>query len=332
MKGGLYVMKRKVITTAGIVLALVLSVTIQPVRAAVFDALSVFRVNEIHTIKIELADIEEFLQNSSSLGSIELPEEMPVSMISNEGGITRELNGAEDFEAFDFRLPGKLKDQTPIIKGSDAGKAVVSLDVITANRFLTALGGYALPESLAGAEFTIEIPPSVAVKYDNVLLAATQLPVVESDRLNAVQIVRDAIIALPVIPSGVRNQLLAIPVNDPNVYLPVLVGVGRSADIKGNTGYIYTLSDLQAYTNALPSDMLTGMLPEQNANSSNEASSIGIIGGSDGPTSVFIADSEVPEGMDFEDASVLIWTRDGVIYALAGAMTDAELIEIARSI
>ena len=302
-------MKRKIAAGSAVALVLIVIMAVQPLRSAALGALSVFRVNQVDTITVSVVDIEEMAQNLSALQDIQEPDAPPVHIISQQKPAMQTLSSISDFTAFDVKLPAALKDQTPDIAAVDSSTTVFSLIPDAANSWLASLGSqYSLPDSIASAQYTLTTPPSLAVRYDAVTLIATQAPVLSSGDNSDVQTLWNTALTVPLIPDDVKSQLAAVNLSGGDVYLPVLDGLGRAANLNGTTGYLYTMSDLQSLLGTLFQDGLALRSPMGTA----------LPGESD--------------GMDeMQNASVLVWVQDGVLYALAGQVSDQELLSIAQS-
>jgi len=174
-----------------------------------------------------------------------------------------------------------------------------ALDTAVINDLLYRMGASkTVDESLNGATFTLTTPPAFAAEYQDVALFATQRPYTDAPA-DVVSALKSALLSVPFIPEKLGAQLMTVDPAGHDVYLPVVEGLGRETDLGGVTGYIYTGSDLSEVLAALP-------LP---------ADGDGIL-------------SELRD----ENASLLTWTKGGVLYCLAGDKTDSELTQLARSV
>ena len=297
---------RKYLSAAIVIVIAAIIITVQPIRAFTTDVLSIFRVNQVKSINITVPDIEELVNNINDLKNNFAQDKTsgfgkkqnPVRILTEkQKPEIVSLENASDFKAFSFKLPTALKNEKPEIKMLEGQKISFSINAQTANRMLMAISaGALLPEDISLAEFTVESNAMVVAEYDNVILYAGQMPVLTTENKMHKNALRNCIINLPLIPENIREQIAAIPEDSRDIYLPVLVGFGRAANIKGgNTGYIYSADSLKS--------LLTSFVPQGEQT------------------------EKIPD-----DASVLIWSADGVLYALAGKLSDAELINIAGSI
>jgi hypothetical protein len=294
-------MKKWITGSAG-ALFLALFVMFAPVRAAVMDALSIFRVSQLNAIRITVGDVEEMAEGfrdfSPSSAGDSLEEPFAVEKLSPDVSPV-ELNSIDEFTAFNVKLPAAASGE-PRLTAVPAGGASLTLHVSAVNARLADIGADAyLPDSYEGGRITVRTPAALIAVYDDVVLGATQMPAVTTEDGVDLALLRDIALNVLPVPSSVAAQLSAIPVDSRNVYLPVLVGISREVNVGGATGYLYGASDLQAV--------------------------IGAVGAVSGETNDF--EAFTPQ----KDGSVLIWVRDGVIYALAGSLPGDDLLSIARS-
>ena len=339
-------MKRKLFILAPLALMVVLITFVKPVQTLALDALSIFRVNDVKTIQITVADLQEGMQTLTNLKKDfqgkALEHTSPINVVSQPQHEVTKLKKAEEFEAFKLRLPRELAAQTPEISAMDSSKMTFTLDVAACNELLKALRSpKQLSSNLQDVEMSMVSSAAAYAKYDDVLFLATQKSYLEAPQA-AKKELRDVMLDLPLIPTNLRQQLAEINEDSSDIYLPVLVGFGRKVDLGGENGYIYTLSDLKGLTETIPQDMIAPGSHSQSLEGLNGKTHEAI----DEMSKKFIskygeekfaalkeahkmATEEMP---NMENASVLIWTKDGNLYGLIGNKTDAELAKIARSV
>ncbi len=285
----------------GVAAVLVCAMLIPPVRAAAMSALSVFRVADTKTITISINDLREilaFVEEKNTAIQDDASRQMLTQLMEKAASEVKPLSDAGDFTAFPFNLPSALKDETPALRAVDSQAQSVILDTAKINAALTDLGAAALLETgLNGTALTIKTPPAVMAEYENVLLAATQTAYIDAPD-DVLESLKTSFLSIPAIPGDLRAQLAAIKPDTRDVYLPVIEGLGRATDLGGTTGYVYSSGDLAQVLIMLPG---------------------------------FADDAQLQELRD-ENASVLIWLKDGVLYFLAGALPDSALSQIARSV
>jgi hypothetical protein len=273
---------------------------IPPVRAAAESALSIFRVTDTKTITISIGDLQALLDDAITLEEPDTAEfeALVQEFMEKAESQVQSLSDAHEFEAFPVKLPDALKDETPALYALDAQEQTVTLDTEKINGTLTRLGASALVDSSwSGTAVTIKTPPVFFADYGDVALAITENIFVDAPDA-VLSNLKSAFLSLPAIPENLRAQLSPIDPKTHDIYLPVVEGLGRETDLGGTTGYIYSTADL--------ADVL-GMLPD-------------------------FADRTHLSELQDENASVLVWAKNGALYVLAGQLSDSELSQIARSV
>jgi len=284
------------------------------VQSFAMNALSFFRVQDVHAINISAADLQQLAQSIQQLKPLmseqgeeqntdagELPSEEDGSSAPDKllDSLFVTLNGPADFTAFDLNLPRTLRAETPSLRMMDTQTQTVTLQVQEVNDALARLGAQGLPASLDGAQITVQTPAVAIAEYSNNVLIATQTPVFSGDT-GVLSTLSQSLLSLPQLTDNLRLQLSDVDLTSGIVYVPVIEGFGQRTYVGNATGYLYTLSDLKTLIGSLD------ILPS--------------------------GDGEDPLKDFGGDASALVWTRDGVLYVLAGNQPAGELVNIARSV
>ncbi|MCB8816161.1 hypothetical protein [Desulfosporosinus shakirovi] len=340
-------MKRKIVIGASLVLMLGLTTFVKPVQTLALDTLSIFRVNNVKTLEITIGDLQEGMQTISNLKEdfkgMNFEHSSLINVVTHPQHEVTKLQEAEEFDAFKLRLPRELESQKPEISAMDSSKMTFTLDVDASNVLLKAVNSPKLLSSdLNNVEMSMVSSAAAYAKYDDVLFVATQKAYLDAPKA-AKKELRDVMLNLPLIPANLRQQLAEIEEDTSDIYLPVLVGFGREVDLGGKNGYVYTMSDLKGFTETIPQDMsapgshgqaLEGLNGESHEAAMAEMSKKLISKyGEEKFAALKEAHKMAAEEMpDMENASVLIWTKDGNLYGLMGNKTDAELAKIARSV
>lgn len=341
-------MKRKqLLILVSLALVLVLFVSVRPVQTLAVDALSIFRVNNLKTIEITMADLQEGMQAAANLKDnfqgTNFEHNPPLQVISQAEHKVTEMTAAEEFKAFRFRLPKELASQKPEISALDSGEIKFSLNVEACNELLKALNN---PGQLSGdlnnVTMSLVTPAAAYANYKDLLFMATQKPYLEAPKA-AKEEIRDVMLKSPLLPENLRQQLAAIEADSADIYLPVLVGLGREVDLGGQKGYIYTLSDLKAFAGTVQEN--SGAVSEAHSKylDSLKGESWEALRaemrekyirqyGEEKLAAFEEAHKKALEMTGWENASLLIWTKGGVLYSLIGNKPDAELAKIARSV
>jgi Fe-S-cluster formation regulator IscX/YfhJ len=293
--------KRLALLAAAAVIAS--AVLIPQVRAAAVSALSIFRVADTKTIRITVNDLQNMMTFLDQQDDAQDPDtsgdggKLPGLIERAESG-TRQLTGVDEFTDFPFSLPTALKDETPALYAVGSQAQAVTIDTDKINAALSELGAAVpLAGSLDGAVVTVSTPPAVVAEYPNVTLLATQTVSID-DPAGVMDGIKASLLSTQAISDDLRAQLQAIDPMTRDIYLPVVEGLGRETGLGGTTGYLYTTADLAQVIGNLPG---------------------------------FDDDAHL-EQLQNANATALIWTKDGVLYCLAGQLSDSELTRIARSI
>lgn len=282
-------MKKKKIITLLIACALVVTLCIPQVNALAMEALSGFRVGQAKTITITLDDISQMVsyaqENAEAYPDGELPDDWEGYSHGDEenfeGVSPRELDSISDFTAFDAKLPRDLESETVALYAVDQMEKTLTLE--------------------DGSDVSVALSPMLLAEYEgtDVYFLATQGM---SDSLSAEQKaeLHDKMLDLPFLTENIRSQLANIDPATKDIYLPVITGISREAEINGTTGYLYGMNELRG---------MMGALPEE-----------------------FAAEFSEAETSEMENINLLIWTKDDVLYMLLGDMPETELVAIARSV
>jgi hypothetical protein len=291
--------KRYFLLIIAVLLAAV--VFIPPVRAAAESALAIFRVADTKTITISISDLEDMLEYAKTLEAPEAGDDVDARLqhyMEQLESQVRPLDDADDFTAFPVHLPKALENETPAQYALDPQEQSVILDAAIMNEALGKLGATVLVGgSFDGMTMTVKTPPVFLADYGDVTLAVTENAYIDAPD-GVLENLKATFLSIPAIPENLRAQLAAIDPKTRDIYLPVVEGLGRETDLGGTTGYVYSTSDL--------ADVLR-MLPD------------------------FAGEEELSQLRD-ENASVLLWVKNGALYVLAGQLSDSELSQIARSV
>jgi len=288
-------MKKKMIGIAAIVAALLIAVTVPQVQVFAVSALSVFRVGDTRTINISLDDISQMAETAKEYAEANKDKfkehrDGEFRKPSMEKPEFKTLGDIDEFTAFNVNLPRELRNQNVELFATD----IIEKNISMGN-----------DESVL-----VALSPMLVAKYENVVFIATQgmNSSVSSETKSEIW---QKILNMPILTENIRTQLAAIDPDTKDIYLPVITGVSREADLGGTTGYLYSVSDMQIIMGALPTDLMAEL-----QNKTDETASAN-------------AHKEVSEN---KDANIIVWTKSGVLYALVGDVSDSELIAIARSV
>ncbi|MCL2323827.1 MAG: hypothetical protein FWC47_17185 [Oscillospiraceae bacterium] len=302
-------MKKKTLFSALAIVLVAALMFIPAVQTLAISALSVFRVGNTKTITVSLTDIEDAVnylkQFQGQFSEKDVNSNLAAQNIDKNTAIedaksqVKTLSDVSEFTAFSFNLPTALKNETPELYATDATSKTITVDTTMINDELAKIGvSNLIDNSYNGSEVTVNVAPSIAAHYTDVDLFATQGAYLDGNNA-VINGLWSNFLQMPFISDNLRSQLSNIDVMKEDVYLPVIMGLGRETSIGNTTGYIYTTQDMQQVLSSLPQDMMP-----------NDGNS-----------------TQSPK-----EGSALIWTKNGVLYCLVANKSDSELTQIARSI
>lgn len=295
---------KKIFIPVGIIAAAIALLFVPVVQSYAASALSIFRIQDTKTINITVSDIDQVAAYAKAHqpDAQNAADKKTDEKQSNEKPDIQptQLNNINDFKAFKVNLPKALQDEKPVIEMVDTQSKNITINASKINAELKAAGVQnSLDSKYDGQQLTISTPPAVNVRYPNVDLAATMMPYLSGPE-DLKQSIWKIAQEFPAIPEDIRAQLANINIDQHDAYIPVVEGVCREVDLGGTTGYLYSTSDLTTLSKSF-ADLMPSAAPEKTST-------------------------------DEKNTTALIWTKDGIIYTLAGSMSDSALANIARSI
>ncbi len=288
-------MKKKTIGTVAIVAALLLTVTVPQVQAFAISTLSVFRIGDTKTINISLDDISQMTETAkdyaeANKGKFDKHGEGKYEKPSMDSHEYKTLTNVNEFTAFDVNLPRELKNHETELFATD----IIEKSIQMQN----------------GDSITVAISPMLVAKYENVAFIAAQ-GMNNSMSSEAKSEMWQRMLSSPMLTENIRTQLAAIDPNTKDIYLPVISGISREADLGSTTGYLYAASDMQGIMGALPTELTAEMQSKM---------------------SEVVSKNTHTSPYEHKNENSIIWAKNGVLYALVGDLSDSELIAIARSV
>lgn len=236
---------KKLITAACLVLAAVTCISVQPIRASISSALSIFRIENIKALKISLADVEKI--------KTELREKNPnISLeqfgkISTTGGeqSTISLTAAKSLQDFTVKFPTAFSDSIPYIKVIAPSSINFTLNVKNVNDVLKSFGATDLfPIAADSKTFSVGFSKALFLRYKKgesiytiTQTATPQLSVPEGVNVDDLY---NSVISLPVLPDDLKTKLKAITDWKSTIYLPVVDTQMEEITINGKAAYVYS--------------------------------------------------------------------------------------------
>lgn len=237
---------RKFIAVACIVLVAAVCLTVQPVRAAIFDALKVFRVERLDSFSIspeEMAQIRDGLAKGE--GDFTLDR---LGRFGITGGKSSEATYDEAVNAcgFPILLPDNARKHNPEFMVTEPSTLSFTLNVDSANQVLRSLNATELlPAEVNGKTFTADFGVQVSAKFvidgKAFTLFETTAPnfqVPEGVDENALF---NTMASIPVFPDELKARLKSINDWKSTMYIPVFNGSGNQINeisFRGTTAYV----------------------------------------------------------------------------------------------
>ncbi|MEW6406861.1 MAG: hypothetical protein AB1649_34220 [Chloroflexota bacterium] len=287
---------------AVVTLLLALVLAFPSTRALASELLNLFRVQQVAVVPVDFTGLEQ-LTGNDALGSqfsemisssIEITEEPEESQLAADAAEASELAG------FTVRLPGEMTPSFISVSGSGAFTVTVDRDKAQALLDEAGRSDLVLPDSIDGAEISVEIPSAVSTAYGD-------CPTPEGeDAENLDRHYSDCVI------------LVQIP--SPTVNAPADVDVAQLAQVALEfTGM--SREDAAAFTSTVDwTSTLVVPIPRNSA--THEQVTV------DGVTGTLI--TRTADGVS---QYVLMWVKDGIVYAISGLGADTQsAIDMANSL
>ncbi len=221
--------------------------TMEPVRATVSDAVSIFRAHDIKTVDISLGDLktlEEGLRRNE--GNIDIENLAKVDQRGNECKSIplSEAQGSVNFPLSD--LDG-LKGKTPTeVNLMTDGTIDFTLNITNVNEIMKTLGAEKLFNTeLDGKTFSIYTPGSVSMTYalddkggrNDLTYTQTKFPEITAPQGTDVQDLVASIASLGILPPSLQSQLKSMTDVNHTLYLPNIDNMVESFEMGGQTFY-----------------------------------------------------------------------------------------------
>ncbi len=217
---------RKAFTAASVAAMLTICVTVQPVRAFISDALSIFRVENVKSFQISYADIEEIQRKlEEKAGDIEL-ENFGKIMMKGFAEQRLTVDEAKAANAPAILLPPDAKDDNMELILSQPGAITFTMDVKNVNEALKSFGSEKLfPDSLDGKTFTAHFAAQIQFTYNEggnfFFVEQTKSPELAVPSGVDVDQMYECLAELPILPEDIRRQLQSVKDWKNTIYLPV---------------------------------------------------------------------------------------------------------------
>jgi hypothetical protein len=234
---------RKFVAAACAALVVTVCVTVQPVRAAISNALSIFRVENVKGINVTLEDLQEIHEKlSSGQGEINLDN---MGSAKLQGGKSRasSQDDVKNLPDIDVAFPTALSGAAQSINVVEPASIDFTLNVKNVNQIMKSYGATKLlPDNIDGKTFKVDIASQVTMNYlvkdKNVVILQTKSPEITVPEGVNVDEVYSAVVEMPILPQNLKSQLKSIKDWKNTLYIPVVESDMTGVDINGAKGYM----------------------------------------------------------------------------------------------
>lgn len=238
---------QKILATVAVVGLVVVGVSAEPVRAAVSDAVSIFRADKIETVDVSLGSLqalEEGLRGKE--GSIHVEN---LADIEQSGGESSQvtLEEAKGMVSFKLDFPEGIKDKKPVaLTATGAEQVDFTLKIDAVNELMRTLGATSFfEEALDGKTFTVSVPASLQAEYSvegsdrTVYYSQTKMPEIIAPKEADTKKLIDAVASLGVLPTEIQSKIKTLSDVENTLYIPNVDGKVQTKTLGGNLVYYY---------------------------------------------------------------------------------------------
>jgi hypothetical protein len=231
---------RNMMVAACAAIVLTTCITVKPIKAAIVDAVSIFRVKDIKTVNISVDDLKQLetaLQNHKS--NIDIDK---VGKVSFKGGDhkTSNIEDAKKTLPFSLLIPDNMLDKDTQITVADPSRVDFTLDVENMNTLLKSLGGKnVFPKNLDGKTFSLDMSGEFNINYkygsDNkhVYINESKIPELLAPSEANVDEIFNALSELSVLPEEMQHQLKSMKDWKSTLYIPNIGITPEELNING---------------------------------------------------------------------------------------------------
>ena len=241
-------------------LVLTTCVTVKPIRAAVIDAVSIFRAKDIKSVNISLDDIKKLEKGlENHLADINIDN---VGKVNFQGGEQKTVTMEEAKKALPFTVsvPKNMTEKNvETLTINTPAKIDFTLNVDNVNQILNSLGGKnVFPKELDGKTFSLKMAGTLNVDYkDNVnkkyiSVMETKVPEIIAPAEANVDEIFNALSELSILPADMQKQLKSMKDWKNTLYIPNvgnnledmnIDGLKAIGSFENNTSSVLVLKD-----------------------------------------------------------------------------------------
>ena len=293
----------------GVVAILIVALTFPSVRAIANSFLGLFRLQQVTVVQVNPGDLPQQLGSSSTFEAL-LAEDVQVDELG-EVQSAASPEAASQMAAMPVRLPGDLQPEMPLLV-QPASRLVFTVDQGRVQAILDEIGrsDIRLPAGLDGASVTLEVPSGVTAMFGDCQQGMQDVMESGYDP--------DDVSASHPVDLGNCTTLLQMP--SPTISAPPgldVAGIGQAflqvmgmtpeeaasfaSNVDWTTTLVIPIPRYGTHYQDVQVDGVSGTLIQQ------------------GPT-------------DYAGEYLLVWVKDGVLYALTGPGTADEALQIGNSL
>lgn len=219
---------KNIAVAASLALVLTTCVTVKPIRAAVMDAVSIFRVKDIKSVSISLEDIKN-LEQALEKGTSDINIDK-IGKVDFQGGEHKNITLEEAKKELPFTvlIPKNLPAQnTESISLETPVKIDFALNVENVNEILKSLGGKKVfPKTLDGKTFSLNTAGILNITYKvstsgkYVSVTQSKVPEITAPADANVDEIFNALSELSVLPPQIQSQLKSMKDWKNTLYVP----------------------------------------------------------------------------------------------------------------
>ncbi len=242
-KGEFKIMKKykKIAVAACAVLAITTCVSVKPIRAAVINAASIFRANDIKGVNISLDDVKK-LQSELEKHKTDINIDK-IGKVKYQGGEQKNTTMDEAKKTLPFTIltPENMSsNDTESISMDSPSKMDFTLNVENINQVLKSLGGKKLfPKDLDGKTFSLNIAGTLNINYKDsktnkkIYITESKIPEIIAPDEATVDEIFNALSDLSVLPYDMQKQLKSMKDWKSTLYVPSVGNKLEEMNING---------------------------------------------------------------------------------------------------
>lgn len=230
---------KKTIIAASLGVVITSCVAVQPIRAAISNAVSIFRASDIKGINVTLEDIQK-LEKEIEAKKMDINIDK-IGKVKQEGGEQKKVTVEEAKKELPFNLymPKNMEKRIPQnVNLVGETKIDFTLNVENINSLIKSLGGKKeFPVALNQKNFAVNLPATVSMEYSDektyITITESKVPEITGPSEEEINEVADALSELPILPANIQKQLKGIKDWKNTLYIPNFEGSLEELDING---------------------------------------------------------------------------------------------------